>query len=163
VRWSNTLCVALLPTRRSPPLAANTLQTRISAYDTPGSTGLFLTRQERFELPTFGSVDRRSIQLSYWRKGDQFSRRAGARVPGPLRTPPDSSTPSMPHGTSSSSTRCHQREEQIRLWIVFMPRNRAFEFFLGERGELLDQKGDLGVAPFQRRERTHISLSRANG
>jgi hypothetical protein len=28
-----------------------------------------LTRQERFELPTFGSVDRRSIQLSYWRRG----------------------------------------------------------------------------------------------
>jgi hypothetical protein len=26
------------------------------------------TRQERFELPTFGSVDRRSIQLSYWRR-----------------------------------------------------------------------------------------------
>jgi hypothetical protein len=26
-------------------------------------------RQERFELPTFGSVDRHSIQLSYWRRG----------------------------------------------------------------------------------------------
>ncbi len=35
----------------------------------PAFAGFFLTRQERFELPTFGSVDRRSIQLSYWRRG----------------------------------------------------------------------------------------------
>jgi hypothetical protein len=35
---------------------------------TPPERGFSVTRQERFELPTFGSVDRRSIQLSYWRK-----------------------------------------------------------------------------------------------
>ncbi len=36
---------------------------------TPPERGFSVTRQERFELPTFGSVDRRSIQLSYWRRG----------------------------------------------------------------------------------------------
>jgi hypothetical protein len=39
-------------------------------------------RQERFELPTFGSVDRRSIQLSYWRRTTKFSGRAAEQLPG---------------------------------------------------------------------------------
>jgi hypothetical protein len=43
---------------------------------TPPEQGFSATRQERFELPTFGSVDRRSIQLSYWRRTTQFSEHA---------------------------------------------------------------------------------------
>jgi hypothetical protein len=39
----------------------------------PHFRGFSATRQERFELPTFGSVDRRSIQLSYWRRAMKSS------------------------------------------------------------------------------------------
>jgi hypothetical protein len=42
---------------------------------TPFERGFSVTRQERFELPTFGSVDRRSIQLSYWRRVTKSSGR----------------------------------------------------------------------------------------
>jgi hypothetical protein len=51
-------------------------------------------RQERFELPTFGSVDRRSIQLSYWRRAIKSSGRAsngrvgGEPQPAPRRLEP---------------------------------------------------------------------------
>jgi hypothetical protein len=41
---------------------------RLGRSLTPHSSHHLTTRQERFELPTFGSVDRRSIQLSYWRR-----------------------------------------------------------------------------------------------
>ena len=56
------------------------------------------TRQERFELPTFGSVDRRSIQLSYWRRGPSLADAPPRRPPrggrvalgasGPASAPP---------------------------------------------------------------------------
>jgi hypothetical protein len=49
------------------------------AQKTPSERGFSATRQERFELPTFGSVDRRSIQLSYWRRPPSLMRAPPAR------------------------------------------------------------------------------------
>ncbi len=50
------------------PGSKATLSAALRAQKTPPEQGFSVTRQERFELPTFGSVDRRSIQLSYWRR-----------------------------------------------------------------------------------------------
>ena len=75
--------------------AAPGRQRRALAPATPGESKSpavrgFCTRPERFELPTFGSVDRRSIQLSYgrlccfWLEIRTFFRAGGQmRVPVP--------------------------------------------------------------------------------
>ena len=47
--------------RRQRAPVAEVLQTRISAGDQPVLAGLFFMRQERFELPTFGSVETKSV------------------------------------------------------------------------------------------------------
>jgi hypothetical protein len=54
-------------------------------------------RQERFELPTFGSVDRRSIQLSYWRRALKSSGRGVDER--------DGACPAVSDGTSLSVRR----------------------------------------------------------
>jgi hypothetical protein len=48
----------------------------------PANSGGFVTRPERFELPTFGSVDRRSIQLSYGRLAVDSNRASPTARPG---------------------------------------------------------------------------------
>jgi hypothetical protein len=59
-----------------PPRVEEIIAVMRAAGDGPRSKtrfcGAFLARPERFELPTFGSVDRRSIQLSYGRLSGRF-------------------------------------------------------------------------------------------
>ena len=82
---SGTLHVPIVPRSRDIFGTYLTLTSYLPRPDYHDLRG-FSTRQERFELPTFGSVDRRSIQLSYWRSSPSLGAISQSRRAGAIRT-----------------------------------------------------------------------------
>src|SRR5438309_5421537 len=76
--------------------------------------GASVARPERFELPTFGSVDRRSIQLSYGRKAVDSS-------------PPSPLAMAVGRGIESPRRRSRRSEMAVAAGVLDETRRRTLE------------------------------------